>query len=46
VPGQSLWENVVKRGKGSIFVQVVENAEKINFKKCHSYPMRCDIMVL
>jgi hypothetical protein len=39
-------KNVVKRGKGVIFVQVIEKAKKINFKKCPIYPMQYDIMVL
>jgi hypothetical protein len=39
-------KNVVKRGKGVIFAQVIENAKKINFKKCPIYPMQYDIMVL
>ena len=39
-------EKVVKRGKGLIFVQVIEKGETINSKKCHICPMRCDIMVL
>ncbi|MGD0161392.1 MAG: hypothetical protein ABSB39_02890 [Candidatus Sulfotelmatobacter sp.] len=39
-------ENLVKRGKGLIFAEVIENVEKINFKKCPIHPMRCDIMVL
>jgi hypothetical protein len=39
-------KNVVKRGKGVIFAQVIEKANKINFKKCPIYPMQYDIMVL
>jgi hypothetical protein len=39
-------EIVVKRGKRLVFAQVVENVEKINFKKCHSCPMHYDIIVL
>lgn len=38
--------NVVKRGKGVVFAQVIENAQKINFKKCPICPMQYDIMVL
>jgi len=34
-------KNVVKRGKGVIFSQVIEKA-----KKCPNYPMQYDIMVL
>jgi hypothetical protein len=39
-------KNVVKRGKGVNFAQVIEKSTKINFKKCPIYPMRYDIMVL
>jgi hypothetical protein len=38
--------NVVKRGRGTFFAQVIENAQKINFQKCPIYPMQYDIMVL
>jgi hypothetical protein len=37
---------VVKRERGVHFAEVVENMEKINFKKCPNAPMLCDIMVL
>ena len=39
-------KNVVKRGRGAFFAQVIENAQQINFKKCPIYPMQYDIMVL
>jgi hypothetical protein len=39
-------EKVVKRREGVCFAQVVENVEKINFKKCPNCPMQYDIMVL
>jgi hypothetical protein len=39
-------EKVVKGWKGLGFMEVIENREKINFRKCHSYPMLCDIMVI
>ena len=39
-------KNVVKRGRGMFFAQVVENAQEINFQKCPIYPMQYDIMVL
>ncbi len=39
-------KNVVKRGKGVIFAQVVEKAKKINPEKCPNCPMQYDIMVL
>ena len=39
-------KNVVKRGRGMFFAQVIENAQKINFIKCPIYPMQYDIMVL
>jgi hypothetical protein len=41
-----LRKNVVKRGTGVIFAQVIEKARKINSKKCPIYPMQYDIMVL
>ncbi len=44
--GKAFLKNVVKRGKGVIFAQVIENAAEINFKKCPIYPMHYDIMVL
>jgi hypothetical protein len=39
-------KNVVNRGKGVVWGEVIENKRKINFKKCPIYPMLCDIMVL
>jgi hypothetical protein len=38
-------EKVVKRERGVDFAQVVEKAERINFKSCHSWAMQCAIMV-
>jgi hypothetical protein len=39
-------EKAVKGAEGVEFMEVIENGEKINFKKCHSCPMLCDIMVI
>jgi hypothetical protein len=39
-------EKFVKRGERSGFLQVIENGERINLRKCHSCPMQCDIMIL
>lgn len=39
-------KNVVNRGKGWFFRQVLEKAQKIILKKCPSYRMQYDIMVL
>jgi hypothetical protein len=39
-------EKVVKGWKGLGIMEVIENGEKINFKKCHSCPMLCDIMII
>jgi hypothetical protein len=39
-------ENVVKRKKGMVLVQVVEKTKRINPKACHSCPMQDDIMVI
>jgi hypothetical protein len=39
-------KNVVNRRKGWLFRQVIEKARKIIFKKCPSYGMQYDIMIL
>lgn len=39
-------KNVVNRGKGLIFRQVIEKAKKIILQKCPSYGMQYDIMIL
>ena len=39
-------EKVVKRLRGVDFYQVIENARKINFKKCPKGGLRYDIMFL
>ncbi len=44
--GKNFSKNLVKRGKGMIFAQVIEKMKKINFEKCPIYPMQYDIMVL
>jgi hypothetical protein len=42
----TFFKNVVNRGKGWFFRQVIEKAKKIIFKKCPSYRMQYDIMTL
>jgi hypothetical protein len=37
---------VVKREEGCGFAEVIENAAKINFKKCPKHPLHYDILVL
>jgi hypothetical protein len=39
-------KKVVKRETKSAISQVIERAEKIKVKKCHSWPMQYDILIL
>jgi hypothetical protein len=39
-------EKVVKGLRGVEFMEVIENGEEINFQKCHSCYMLCDIMII
>jgi hypothetical protein len=39
-------KNVVNRGKGCFFRQVIEKAKKIILQKCPSHRMQYDIMIL
>ena len=43
---KTFFKNVVKRGNGRFFRQVIERKKKIILEKCPSCRMQYDIMVL
>jgi hypothetical protein len=44
--GATFAKKVVKRGKGAISAELIENKSKINSQKCPKVSMLCDTMIL